>query len=550
MLLRKHQIIALVSGTLSVLALTNCSDSDTVPDAGGGSSGSGKAGASVQGGSAGKGGSSNPQGGNAHAGSPNETGGDSAEAGGAGKPSAGSSGTGNPGGGNNTGDAGTAGAEDDGGAAGAGGGHTGPHVGAILKYAFDEGSGLLAADSSGSGLDGTLAIATAWTAQGRTGAGLALTGGLLPTAYLSVPAGLFTDVKSTTIAAWVKLTADVPWNRIFDFGGKGVGTDTRFMYLTTNTPDGMRFSTYGGVDTREATVTTKTLLPLGVWKHVAVTAAEGGKRAIYIDGFPAAEATTVDVPPSELEPMSTDSWLGKSRFPTDAGLNGVLDDFTVYDRVLSASEIAALAFPKADYTRIPFDEAAGTTSADVSTRAVNASLTGATWASGRLGAAVQLSGASQYVTLANPIAGCTDSLTIALWVKEAAAANWARVFDFGGTTDNFMFLTPNNADGKLQLSIHITGVETKLISATTLPADATWHHLAVVVSPAAATVFIDGASVGTSLLPVTPAVLGATNEHWLGKSRFDDPYFNGSFDEVRISCRAFTPDEIKNLAFH
>ncbi len=116
--------------------------------------------------------------------------------------------------------------------------------------------------------------------------------------------------------------------------------------------------------------------------------------------------------------MSGDSWLGKSRFAADPGLNATLDEFTVYDRVLSPAEVATLAAPKGDYARIPFDEGSGTTSTDTSTRAVNATLTDATWASGRLGAAVQLSGDSQYVTLANPLAGCTDSLTIALWVKD------------------------------------------------------------------------------------------------------------------------------------
>lgn len=555
MLLRKHQFVALVAGSLSVLALVNCSDNDTAPGGANGGSDAGKAGASQPGAGSsagGKAGATSHAGASSHAGEPSETGGDTSEAGGAGKPGAGAGGTANPGAGSsNTGDAGEGGMQDDGGAAGSGGGPTGPHVNAILEYSFDEGAGLVAVDSSGSGLNGTLA-ASAWTPQGRNGAGLALSGGLLPTTYVTVPPGLFKGVTATTIAAWVKLgVLGAGWSRIFDFGNTGAGADTRFMYLSPNAADGMHFSTFGGSQAREAIVATNTLLPVSVWKHVAVTIADGGKRSIYIDGFPAAEATTVDVPPSELEPLSTSAWLGKSRFDADAGLNGVMDEFAVYDRVLSPAEIATLAAPKGDYTRIPFDDAAGTTSNDTSTRAVNATLNGgATWASGRLGAAVSLSGTDQYVTLANPLAGCTDSLTVAMWVKQNTLQPWSRLFDFGGTTDNFMFLTPSEGTGKMRLSIHITGTETVVLSPTTLPADSTWHHVAVVINPLTATIYVDGAVGGSGALPVTPATLGVTNEHWLGKSRFPDPYFNGAFDEVRISCRAYTADEIKNLAFH
>jgi hypothetical protein len=42
----------------------------------------------------------------------------------------------------------------------------------------------------------------------------------------------------------------------------------------------------------------------------------------------------------------------------------------------------------------------------------------------------------------------------------------------------------------------------------------------------------------------------ATTENYLGKSRFvaTDPYLHAALDDLRISCRAFTADEIKNLS--
>ena len=90
MLLRKHQFVALVAGSLSVLALVNCSDNDTAPGGANGGSDAGKAGASQPGAGSsagGKAGATSHAGASSHAGEPSETGGDTSEAGGAGKPS-------------------------------------------------------------------------------------------------------------------------------------------------------------------------------------------------------------------------------------------------------------------------------------------------------------------------------------------------------------------------------------------------------------------------------------------------------------------------------
>ncbi len=68
------------------------------------------------------------------------------------------------------------------------------------------------------------------------------------------------------------------------------------MYLTPNSPAGIRLSVFGGAAENEATVTTGTTLPTGVWKHVAATIAANGEHAIYVDGFPAAKVSSVVVP--------------------------------------------------------------------------------------------------------------------------------------------------------------------------------------------------------------------------------------------------------------
>jgi len=452
--------------------------------------------------------------------------------------------------GGNAGEAGAPAAE--GGAAGAG-----PiSDGTLLKYNFDEGTGTVVTDSSGRGLNGTASDAAVWSAAGRHGGALALNGGTPPTKFVSVPPGILKNVTNFSMTTWVKINTDPGWYRIFDFGGSGTGTDTRFMYLTPGSNQGLHFSIFGGAAAREAATVTNTHLPLAVWKHVAVTAQADGDNYIYVDGFPAGHSTGIIVPPSEMEPLSADSWLGKSRFAADGGFDGLMDDFVLYDHVLTRTEIADLAWPKSDYSDWRFDEASGTKAADSSDRAIDAAFAGtAQWTSGRLGAGVALDGTTAHVSLAsNPLAGCTTEATIAIWVKLGAAAQWARVFDFGtangDATDRWMFLAPRNGTNALQFSLHTPTADMDLISNTTVPTDSAWHHLAVVMSPAAATVYMDGVSVANTATPLAPSELGAATQNWLGRSRFGtDAYLTGSLDELRISCRAYTADEIVNLAF-
>jgi hypothetical protein len=64
------------------------------------------------------------------------------------------------------------------------------------------------------------------------------------------------------------------------------------------------------------------------------------------------------------------------------------------------------------------------------------------------------------------------------------------------------------------------------------------------------TMYVDGASVMTQMNASGAKVsdFNATMENYLGKSRFPDPYVHAALDDLRISCRAFTADEIKNLS--
>jgi hypothetical protein len=431
----------------------------------------------------------------------------------------------------------------------------------IANFEFEDGSGAVASEKVRS-MHGMLSDASMWTAMGRNGGAIAMNGATPATQYVSLPSGMLSGVDDFTISVWVKLTGNPAWARIYDIGNGLPDPENRFMFLTTSgfiddMPVGVNASSYGGSPDNESLIATRTFLPINVWKHVAITGA-GGTRKLYIDGFPAA---TLDsgpaVAPREMEPLSPSSWLGKSRFAADPGFAGVMDEVRIYARALTASEIADLAWPKTDYSHWRFDESSGAAAQDSSDRALATALaSGAAWTTGRLGGAVNLTGgaagsSSPHVAISgNPLAGCTTQFTIAAWVRIASYVTDSRVFDFGTGTTHEIYLAPTDGNG-VHVGMKSPSGTFDLVTATpVIPADSTWHHVALTMDGGRVVVlFVDGVPVKTqSSASVKAGDFAELEEAFLGKSRGNDPYFKGGIDELRIGCRALTPDEIKNLA--
>ncbi len=429
----------------------------------------------------------------------------------------------------------------------------------MLHYAFED-STTVVTDSSLRHKNGTLTDVSGWTADGRDGRALAMTGANPAAVYVSLPDGVLTGVDDFTISFWLKLKTVSPWARVYDFGNGLADPANRFMYFTpqgfAGSVNGTMASSYGGAAANELVAIAPTKLPTGAGKHVAIVGT-GGTRTVYIDGFPAVHVEDgPNVPPREMEPISGNSWLGKSRFP-DPGLDGTLDEFRIYDRALAQTEVADLAWPGMDYSYWRFDEGSGATTRDSSDRQVPTALSGeVTWTTGRLGQAIAFPGGASGATgptvtfATNPIAGCTTELTVAAWIKLDEVQPWARVFDFGTATTRFIYLAPSDGAGMHFAMVSENGAFDLVSPTVPVSADGMWHHVAATVAAdGTVTLYADGAAGarGTSA-NVTPADFASMTDLWLGKSRFPDPYLHGAIDEMRIGCRALTADEIKDLS--
>ncbi|WP_010252575.1 cellulose binding domain-containing protein [Acetivibrio cellulolyticus] len=217
---------------------------------------------------------------------------------------------------------------------------TAPQREAGAWYMFDStitGSTTLSKDYKGNYGNATLNSGAIIT-SGRNRNGLSLDG---VNDYASLPSGIVSSYGDFTIATWVKLDTSSNWQRIFDFGNN----TSSYMYLSPNCPDvsakGVKFAITTGGGWSEQTISSGYNLPIGVWKHVAVTLS-GNTGILYIDGVEAGRNSSMTLKPSSLGSTSN-NYIGKSQTSSDPYLDGMIDDFVIYNRALSDSELKTLA---------------------------------------------------------------------------------------------------------------------------------------------------------------------------------------------------------------
>ncbi len=199
----------------------------------------------------------------------------------------------------------------------------------------------------------------------------------------------------------------------------------------------------------------------------------------------------------------------------------------------------------------PSDQPSGTTLNDTSGNGRNGTLSGATFTAGHIGNAVRIAGGTQFVDLPDGLVqACTD-FTFAAWVNLASNPTWNRIFDFGSSTTTNMFLTPRAGGATVRFAITTGGggAEQRISFANDFPLNQ-WRHVAVVLSGNTGRLYLAGAEVASNTnLTLDPLNLGNTVNSWLGRSQYGaDPRMNGMLDDVRISCRALSAQQIAALA--
>jgi hypothetical protein len=174
-----------------------------------------------------------------------------------------------------------------------------------------------------------------------------------------------------------------------------------------------------------------------------------------------------------------------------------------------------------------------------------------TFTEGIFGRAAMFSGSSsaqQHLVLPSGIAS-RNELTVAARLRWNGGGSWQRIFDFGNNTSEYMALMPRSGAGTFRFAITTGGTSTQqFVEAPFALPTGEWVHVAVTIGNGVAKLYINGASVASGPIGISPLSFSPTR-NYIGRSQWSsDPYFSGAFDDFRVFGRVLNDQEIASLA--
>jgi len=189
-----------------------------------------------------------------------------------------------------------------------------------------------------------------------------------------------------------------------------------------------------------------------------------------------------------------------------------------------------------------FNEPSGSPVATDSVAGATITLQGSTSLGG--GVLTLPGGGGNVAQFPNGILSTNNSITIETWLTDNAGLTWARPWSFGGSTagpntgftrGNYYDLIPHSGPGPLWAEYNHNG-NWDAESPSSLPTGTEEYVVVTYDAPSqTGRIFLNGVQVGIATgVTATPASLGYTYNNYIGLDQWNDPVFNGTFDELRI----------------
>ncbi len=426
-------------------------------------------------------------------------------------------------------------------------------------WKLDENTGTSAADSSTNANTGTLAGSPAWGA-GQIGSAVDFDGSndgmsvTSPTALNIIPsAGDTVSIAfwyNSSVANGATATLYSRTNGGCEMLGLnivgGVSTDSlRFYYRDTSCAGIDNYTGASGVSKN-------------IWHHVVSTYnPTSGVLIVYLDGV---QVTTTTNSASSSISYANTFYVGRNS--GGQYYDGLVDEFRVYERILSADEVAQLYRLSAPtgtdtslkgYWSFNGKDISGTTAYDRSGAGNTGTLTnGPAITEGKLGQALSFDGSNDYITVkTSSLISASSALTVSAWVKTSLTADNQNIYTENNVTNGYLVHQVSILNtGKVVYDTY-TPSGGGLNSATSVN-DGVWHHITVTRAVDDTTsIYIDGTLDISGSVADYDAGFSVDNVS-IGRRHntvtpSQDDYFSGLMDEVRIYNRALSAGEVKGL---
>ena len=209
----------------------------------------------------------------------------------------------------------------------------------IHRYDF-EGGGKVVKDRVGTS-DGTVE-GSAEQSQLEGKGVLQIAGG----AYVNLPNGLVSKLTAVSLEFWVGWNGGKSWQRVFDFGASTavppeymVSYGKSYLFFTPLSSYGSaRFGYSLNGSANETAISLGETLAASSNHVVCVIDTVADKMLLYFNGKKTGEATTSNAL-SAVNDVNV--WLGRSQYQADTAFSGTYHEFRMYDKALSAKEVAA-----------------------------------------------------------------------------------------------------------------------------------------------------------------------------------------------------------------
>lgn len=455
--------------------------------------------------------------------------------------------------------------------------------GLIGYWALDDGSGTTAADPIGSH-PGTLTNGPTW-ATGYISNAVNFDG---TNDYINIPyVAAFNQTGDFTLSAWIYADSSTGIRRIVTLpGDEAAGSEHYSLLLNSGS---LEF--WVANDSMSVGVSV-----VGQWVHVAATIS-GTSMKLYENGVQISSHTWINTGGGRFSRTSGNLAIGRYGPTWGQYFDGKIDDVRIYNRALTAGEIAtmeawagsttctsptgtereiryntdyhtyqycngtnwAAMSPTAGGGGAPtsgllaywaLDEGSGTAASDSANNYDGTLTSGPTWAAGQVGGAVTFDGTNDYINIPyNAALYLIGDLTLSAWINATTTASMRRIVNMpadgtSGTEGYSLMLNAGTAQFWMSGGA-CDGWDSSVSTPYTFTGS--WHHIAGTVSGTTMKIYIDGALANTRTCPrsASPYVTGN-----LQIGRFSSgwgQYFSGSIDEVRIYNRALSAGEIASI---